>query len=95
MTDLTGTVAVVTRLARGIGKAIAQRFASLGASVAINYSADEDNARHTVAGIAAAVSHAIAVRVVASLPDRDRLVARRSTPSAVGESLSPTPARRP
>jgi 3-oxoacyl-[acyl-carrier protein] reductase len=48
MTDLTGRVAVVTGSARGLGRAIALRYASLGASVVINYSADEDNARRTL-----------------------------------------------
>ncbi|GAA0998212.1 SDR family oxidoreductase [Acrocarpospora macrocephala] len=76
MTDLSGKVAVVTGSARGIGKAIALRYASLGASVVINYSADEDNARRTLAEVEAAGGRGIAVRADASSPaDLDRLYA--------------------
>ncbi len=76
MTDMTGKVAVVTGSARGIGKAIAQRFASLGADVVINYSGDEENAQKTVADIEAEGRRAIAVRAdVSFLPDLDTLFA--------------------
>jgi 3-oxoacyl-[acyl-carrier protein] reductase len=76
MTDLTGKVAVVTGSARGIGRAIARRYASLGASVVVNYSTDEDNAHRTVTEIETAGGRAIAVRADASsLPDLDRLFA--------------------
>lgn len=49
MTDLTGKVALVTGSARGIGRAIAERYASLGADIVINYSEDETSAdaRHS------------------------------------------------
>jgi 3-oxoacyl-[acyl-carrier protein] reductase len=50
MTNLNANVALVTRSARGIGKAIAERFGRLGASVVINYSASE-----RLGGIATAV----------------------------------------
>jgi 3-oxoacyl-[acyl-carrier protein] reductase len=36
MTDLKGKVALVTGSARGIGKAIALRYASLGANLVVN-----------------------------------------------------------
>ncbi|WP_349428861.1 SDR family oxidoreductase [Microbacterium sp. LWS13-1.2] len=74
MTDLTGKVAVVTGSARGIGKAIAQRFAGLGANVVVNYSGDAENAARTVAEIEAGGARAIAVQGdVSSTADLDRL----------------------
>jgi 3-oxoacyl-[acyl-carrier protein] reductase len=74
MTDLTGKVAVVTGSARGIGKAIAMRFAALGASVIVNYSRDAGSAARTVAEIRAAGGAATAVQAdVSSLADLDRL----------------------
>ncbi|MFJ3407879.1 SDR family oxidoreductase [Promicromonospora sp. NPDC090134] len=74
MTDLTGRVAVVTGSARGIGRAIALRYASLGASVVINYSADGDNARRTLDEIVDAGGRGIVVQADASsLADLDRL----------------------
>ncbi|GAB7051622.1 SDR family NAD(P)-dependent oxidoreductase [Catenuloplanes indicus] len=74
MTDLTGKVAVVTGSARGIGEAIAKRFASLGANVVVNYSTDEENARRTASEIEAAGGRAHVVQAdISSLPDIDRL----------------------
>jgi 3-oxoacyl-[acyl-carrier protein] reductase len=76
MTDLTGKVAVVTGSARGLGKAIALRYASLGASVVLNYSADEDNARRTLGEIEDVGGRGIVVHADASsLADLDRLFA--------------------
>jgi 3-oxoacyl-[acyl-carrier protein] reductase len=43
VTDLTNRTALITGSARGIGKAIALRYASLGASIAANFSGDEVN----------------------------------------------------
>ncbi|RIV34531.1 glucose 1-dehydrogenase [Micromonospora radicis] len=74
MTDLTGKVAVVTGSSRGIGKAIAQRYAALGANVVVNYATDRQNAAQTVTEIEEAGGRAIAVRAdVSSLPDLDNL----------------------
>ncbi len=51
MTDLHGKVALITGSARGIGKAIAERFASLSANIVVNYSSDEKNAQETVTNL--------------------------------------------
>lgn len=61
MTNLEGKVALITGSARGIGKAIAERLARLGASVIVNYSASEQPAKETVATIERLGGTAIAV----------------------------------
>ena len=48
MTHLRHKVALVTSAARGIGRAIAERFGRLGASVVVNYSKREQQAQETV-----------------------------------------------
>jgi 3-oxoacyl-[acyl-carrier protein] reductase len=48
MTDLTNKTAIITGSARGIGKAIALRYAALGANIVVNYSGDTANAAQTV-----------------------------------------------
>jgi 3-oxoacyl-[acyl-carrier protein] reductase len=68
MTDLSGKVALVTGSARGIGKAIAVRYAQLGADIAINYSGDEANASKTVAEIGEIGRDAIAVKADVTKP---------------------------
>lgn len=50
-TDLKGKVALITGSARGIGKEIAERYASLGANIVINYSRDKDSAEETLKNI--------------------------------------------
>jgi 3-oxoacyl-[acyl-carrier protein] reductase len=62
MTDLRGKVALVTGSARGIGKAIALRYAALGANIVVNYTRDDAAANDTVSAIQAAGAEAIAVR---------------------------------
>jgi 3-oxoacyl-[acyl-carrier protein] reductase len=62
MTDLTGKTAVVTGSARGIGKAIALRYASLGANLVINYVSDPAIADATLAEIDKLGVEAVAIR---------------------------------
>lgn len=76
MTDLTGKVALVTGASRGLGKAIAQRYARLGASVVVNYASNEAAALHVVEAIEAEGGRAVAMQAdVSSLVDIDRLFA--------------------
>jgi 3-oxoacyl-[acyl-carrier protein] reductase len=60
--SLQGKVALVTGASKGIGAAIAQEFASRGASVAVNYSGGKEGADKVVAAIQAAGGKAIAVQ---------------------------------
>ena len=62
MTDLKGKVALVTGSARGLGRAIAERFAALGANVVVNYAGSEQAAAELVAHIEGQSGKAIAVR---------------------------------
>jgi 3-oxoacyl-[acyl-carrier protein] reductase len=64
MTELefNGKIALVTGASRGVGRAIALKFAALGAKVAVNYLRSEDQANAVVAQIVAAGGEAIAVR---------------------------------
>jgi 3-oxoacyl-[acyl-carrier protein] reductase len=66
--------ALVTGSARGIGRAIAERYAALGANVVVNYSTGEAQARETVAAIERMGATAVAVQAnVARVEDVDRL----------------------
>ena len=74
MTDLTGKTAIVTGSARGIGKAIALRYASLGANVVVNYVSDPAVAEATVADVKKFGVEAIAIRAdVSALTDIERI----------------------
>lgn len=74
---LEGKVAIVTGASRGIGKAVAARFAKEGASVAVNYSRSEKAAEDTVRAIREAGGTAIAVRAdVAAKADVQAMVDR-------------------
>jgi 3-oxoacyl-[acyl-carrier protein] reductase len=65
---LAGKVALVTGSARGIGAAIAKRFAADGAKVVVNYVRSEKEANEVVASIAAAGGTAAAVRADVGKP---------------------------
>lgn len=62
MSKLTGKTAIVTGASRGIGAAIARRFAEEGANIIVNYSGSQDKAEAVVAEIEQAGGKAIAVK---------------------------------
>jgi 3-oxoacyl-[acyl-carrier protein] reductase len=66
MASLTGKVAIITGSSRGIGRAIAERFASDGAAVVVNYNRSADEAREVVAGIERKGGTAMAIQGDAS-----------------------------
>ena len=51
MTNLKNKVALVTGSGRGIGKAIAERYASLGANIIVNYTKNKESAEITLSNI--------------------------------------------
>src|SRR3989337_2690418 len=65
----------ITGASRGIGRAIAERYAREGAAVVVDYTSDEEAASSVVAAITEAAGPASAVRAdVPRSPDVNRLV---------------------
>ena len=79
MARLNGKVAVVTGASKGIGAAVAEKFASEGAKVVVNYARDKAGAEKTVNKIKQSGGAAIAVQAdVSRLDDIKRLFAETS-----------------
>lgn len=62
MKSLNNKVALITGSARGLGKAIAERYASLGANIVINYSKDRSSAEEVLSTIKAMGVKALAIQ---------------------------------
>jgi 3-oxoacyl-[acyl-carrier protein] reductase len=62
MGELTGKVAIVTGASKGIGAAIARRFAEAGAAVAVNYASSKADADRVVDEIVKKGGKAVAIQ---------------------------------
>lgn len=69
MKSLHNKVAIITGSARGLGKAIAERYASLGADIVINYSKDKASADEVLNNIKAMGARVIAVQADVTKPN--------------------------
>jgi 3-oxoacyl-[acyl-carrier protein] reductase len=72
MTDKTATIAIVTGASRGIGAAVAERLASDGLAVVINYSGDVKSAEALAGKIESAGGRALAIKADVSDPNAVR-----------------------
>ena len=76
MGELSGKVAIVTGASKGIGAAIARRFAEAGAAVAVNYASDKAGADRLVDEIVGKGGKAVAIQAsVAKSAEVKRLFA--------------------
>jgi 3-oxoacyl-[acyl-carrier protein] reductase len=83
MDELRGKVAIVTGASKGIGAAIARRFAAAGAAVIVNYASSKDDADRVVGDILRDGGNAVAIQSdVSKRADVKRLFAE--TKAAVG-----------
>ncbi|QNL52311.1 SDR family oxidoreductase [Olivibacter sp. SDN3] len=74
MNSLKNKVALITGSARGLGKAIAERYAALGADIVINYSRDKASADEVVSNIKAMGVKVMAVQAdVSKVADIEKL----------------------
>jgi 3-oxoacyl-[acyl-carrier protein] reductase len=80
MGELSGKVAIVTGASKGIGAAIARRFAEAGAAVAVNYASSKADADKVVDAIVRKGGKAIAIQAnVGKSADVKRLFAETKT----------------
>jgi len=76
MNSLKNKVALITGSARGLGKAIAERYAALGADIVINYSRDKASADEVIKNIKAMGVKVIAIQAdISKVADLVRLFA--------------------
>lgn len=76
MENLRNKTALITGSARGLGKAIAERYAAMGANIVINYSRDVDSANQVVSNIQAMGANVIAIQAdVSKVAEIERLFA--------------------
>jgi 3-oxoacyl-[acyl-carrier protein] reductase len=74
MNSLKNKVALITGSARGLGKAIAERYAALGADIIINYSKDKASAEEVIKNIEAMGVKVLAIQAdVSKVADLQRL----------------------
>jgi 3-oxoacyl-[acyl-carrier protein] reductase len=74
MKSLKNKTALITGSARGLGKAIAERYAALGANIIINYSRDKASAEEVVSNIQAMGAQVIAIQAdVSKVTEIERL----------------------
>ena len=80
MSTLANKVALVTGSSRGLGQAIAERYAALGASIIVNYTKGKEAADQVVSTITAMGANAVAVQAdVSKVADVERLFAEAKT----------------
>jgi 3-oxoacyl-[acyl-carrier protein] reductase len=76
MNSLKNKVALVTGSARGLGKAIAERYAAMGADIVVNYSRDKASAEETISNIKAMGVKVVSIQAdVSKVAELDRLFA--------------------
>lgn len=76
MNTLANKVALITGSSRGLGQAIAERYAALGASIIVNYTKGKEAAEQVVSTITVMGAKAIAVQAdISKVADVERLFA--------------------